>query len=105
MLKAEEITHHFAGGTYAKAIRLPAGFGMVQHKHTYDHLSILSAGRAIVEYDGVRTEYTAPAVITIKAGKNHGIEAQTECLWFCIHATDETDIDKVDASVIQKEKT
>lgn len=96
------IEHHFSSGVYAKQTMLPKGSFAVQHKHKHSHLSILASGRVLVCVDEEEKEYVAPACITIKAGKNHGVEALEDSVWFCIHATDETDINKVDQVVIAK---
>lgn len=95
-----QTVHHFAAGVYAKQMTLPKGHWAMKHVHDYDHLSILSQGTVVVEVDGVRHGYAAPACILIKAGQEHRIEALSDAVWFCIHATDETDPDKVDAVLI-----
>ena len=45
----------------------------------------------------------APACIEIKANVIHGIKAMSDCVWFCIHATDEKDPSKVDEILIRGE--
>jgi len=42
----------------------------------------------------------APACIEIRAGMTHGVKAITDCVWFCIHSTDEKDPSKVDDVLI-----
>lgn len=97
------IVHHFSDGVYAKQAKLPAGSEVLQHKHSYSHLSILAAGRVIVSAEGQEdTEYVGPACIEIRAGVHHSIRAIEDSVWFCIHATDETDPDKVDEVLISK---
>lgn len=94
------IEHHFLGGVYAKETHLPAGSVGVQHAHEYDHCSILSSGSAMVG-DGVEFRtYSAPAHIVIKAGVQHEVRALTDCVWWCIHATDETDPTKIDEVLV-----
>ncbi len=95
-----KIKHHFSGGVYAKQMRLPAGMWADTHEHVYDHMSILASGIVAVEIDGVKTIYTGPAVINIPAGKKHHIDALKDAVWFCVHATDETDVEKVDEVLI-----
>jgi quercetin dioxygenase-like cupin family protein len=97
------IKHHFSDHLYAKECFIPAGSILVQHKHEYDHLSILAKGRIKVDCDGVITEYEAPQCLNIIKGVNHGVLALTDCVWYCVHSTDETDPDKVDEVLIQKE--
>ncbi len=94
------IEHHFGGGVYAKEARVPAGVALHQHAHPYPHLSIISQGVALIELDGVRSEAHAPACLTIPAGVVHKITAVTPVVWYCIHATNETDPEKVDASIL-----
>lgn len=94
------IVHHFSDGIYARQMALPAGHFATTHAHEYDHLSILASGYAKVEVDGVFTEYRAPACINIAAGKHHQVIALTDIVWFCIHATEETDPDKLDEVLI-----
>ena len=94
------VAHHFSAGLYAKQMHLPAKHFAVSHAHAYDHLSILAKGDVSVEVDGVRTEYKAPACINILAGQHHTITAHEDSVWFCIHATQETDADKIDEVLI-----
>lgn len=95
--------HHFSAGVYAKQMSLPKGHMAVSHKHSYDHLSILATGVVTVQADGASRIYRAPACIEIKAGVEHAITALEDVTWFCIHATDETDPEKVDRVLIQQE--
>jgi len=94
--------HHFAAGVYAKEAFVPAGYEVSKHTHAYSHLSILASGKAMVVAGDVGTVYTGPACIEIKAGIAHHITAITDVVWFCIHATDETDVEKVDEVLITK---
>lgn len=94
------IAHHFGGGVYVKETRIPANMSLTQHVHEHDHLSVLVSGEVIVRVDGVLTQYTAPAVLTIAAGKAHEVVSLKDTVWLCIHATDETDPDKVDEVLI-----
>lgn len=98
-----KIRHYFSDGVYAKRMHLKAGYYVPTHKHIYDHLSILAKGKAIVEVDGVCTTYEAPTCIEIKAGKTHTITALEDITWFCIHATDEKNVDTIDESYIVKD--
>ena len=97
------IQHHFSSGVYAKQMHLPTGNTALSHKHAFDHMSILAMGIAVVVVDGKETVYTAPTCVEIKAGLEHSITALSDVVWFCIHATDEQDISKIDEIVIQKE--
>ena len=94
------ITHHFSDGLYAKQAVFPAGVAILKHTHDFSHLSILAKGKvAVMKGEDVEV-VEAPACIEIKAGMTHGVKALTDCVWFCIHATDEKDESKVDQVLI-----
>lgn len=97
-----KIRHYFSGREYAKQMTLPAGHFAETHEHRYDHISILAAGRVVVEIDGARSEMHAPDALVIPAGRKHRIEAVTDSVWFCVHATEETDPEKVDKVLIRE---
>ena len=94
------IVHHFSDHEYAKETRIPPGMELLQHVHGHSHLSILAQGTVIVTVDGVKTPYTAPACLTIAADKEHSVKALTHVVWYCVHATDCKDPDKVDEVLI-----
>jgi quercetin dioxygenase-like cupin family protein len=78
---------HFSTGLVAKEYHLPVGFHHEKHTHGYDHLSILAQGTVIVTTNGVKQEYTGPCCLEIKASEEHAVEALTDTVWYCIHAT------------------
>jgi len=78
-----QIKHHFSGREYAKQMTLPLG-------------------RVLVDIDGVRRELEGPDCIVIPAGRKHRIEALTDSVWFCVHATEETDPARVDSVLIKE---
>lgn len=95
------VTHHFSDGLYAKEVFVPEGTAILKHVHDFSHLSILASGRVVVMMEDTQKVVTAPACIEIKAGVTHGVKALTNCVWFCIHATDEKDASKVDDILIK----
>jgi hypothetical protein len=98
------VHHHFAGGVYAKETRIPAGHFVVSHKHPYDHLSILAAGRVRLEWAGEVRYLHGPIGVEIKKGVEHKVTALTDAVWYCIHATAETDPEKVDGVILGREE-
>jgi hypothetical protein len=97
------IEHHFSDGVYAKEMRIPAHHYVTKHVHDYDHLSILSIGEVLVDTGENKRRYVAPTCITIKKGVKHTITALEFSIWYCIHATDETDPRNVDRALIREE--
>lgn len=96
-----EISHHFGGGVYAKETRIPAGKVLEQHRHPHDHLSILARGTAVVRVDGVARLLAGPTCLVIQAGKVHEVEAVSEVIWYCVHATECTDPAQVDHELVE----
>jgi len=99
------IQHHFSSGVYAKETRIPAGFVLVQHAHKHDHLSILASGSVELVVDNVKSVVHAPGCLTIAAGKHHGIKSLTDVVWYCVHATNCTDENEVDETLIVSDNT
>lgn len=93
------IQHHFGGGTYAKEVRIKAGQTLIQHRHPYEHLSILASGTVDVIVDGHAKRYVGPTCLVIAAQKHHGVKAATNAVWYCIHATTLDDPEEVDEEV------
>lgn len=94
------IQHYFGGNVYAKETVIPAGYVLVQHKHRFDHLSILASGSVELMVDGVTSVVHAPACLTIKADKHHGVKSLTDVVWYCIHATECADADQIDEVLV-----
>ena len=94
------IKHHFSDGMYAKEAFIPSGQILVQHRHKFDHLSILAVGSVELAVDGVVTVLHAPACLTLKANTHHGVKSLTDVVWYCIHATDCTDEENIDDVLI-----
>lgn len=96
------IEHTFSGREYAKKMELPAGHYAETHEHLYDHISILAVGEVTVQIDGESSRYVGPTAMVILANKTHRIDAITDSVWFCVHATDEIDPEKVDQVLIKE---
>jgi quercetin dioxygenase-like cupin family protein len=99
---AENIHHHFTAGVYAKQLHIPAGSRLITHAHKYDHLSILASGSVLwTAGDAAPAAMRGPCVVQVPAGVTHSLYAITDAVWFCIHATDATDADQVDAAILE----
>lgn len=102
MQEIKNVEHYFSDGLYCKMMIIADGSEVVSHKHNYDHLSVLAKGCAIVEVDDEQYTFYAPSIINIKKGKRHSVRpVNGDAVWLCIHATDETDADKIDEVLIQ----
>lgn len=66
---------------------------LADHVHSYDHAHFVSAGAMRVHVNGQSTDYKAPALILIKAGLHHRMEAlEPGTIGHCIHALRSADM-------------
>lgn len=64
-----------------------AGDANEGHIHNYDHTTLLAYGSVRVHVNGNTTDFKAPQMIYIKAGKSHFIEALEDgTVAYCVHA-------------------
>lgn len=69
-----------------------AGDVMEGHTHVYDHQTLVASGSVAVEVDGFTTEFKAPQIIYIRAGKVHKLTAlEDNTVAYCIHPLKEND--------------
>lgn len=96
-----KITHHFGGGVYQKQTDFDAGEELTMHEHVHGHQSTLCKGWAEVTIDGQTEQHRGPAFFLVEAGRPHTVKALTAATWLCTHATDETDPDKIDETLVE----
>jgi len=99
------LTHIFSNGIYAREIYMPSGFIVIGHVHNTTHINIVSTGRALVYMDGVMVEVMAPFTFESKAGCRKVLYILEDMFWTTIHATDETDIEVLENTLIDKSKS
>jgi quercetin dioxygenase-like cupin family protein len=64
-----------------------AGDANEGHVHNYDHTTLLAYGSVRVHVNGQTTDFKAPQMIYIQAGKSHFIEALEDgTVAYCVHA-------------------
>ena len=85
----------FAPNVYAREMTIPTGVVLTGAVHKTCHLSILSKGQVRVVSDEGVIELTAPATLISQPGAKRAIFAISEAVWTTIHATTETDLDKL----------
>jgi len=91
----------FAPNIYAREMTIPAGVVLTGAVHKTCHLSILSKGQVRVVSDEGVIELAAPATLISQPGAKRAIFAISEAVWTTIHATTETDVDKLVAELTE----
>lgn len=98
------VAHHFGPGVYIREVTLPAGIIALGHSQRFKHLNILVTGKvAIMDGDKVRV-LEAPMIYVGEPGRKAGYVIET-CVWQNVYATEETDIDKLEAHFLDKSDT
>jgi hypothetical protein len=96
------VIHHFGPGTYVREVTLPAGILAIGHAQRFEQLNIMLTGKvAILGEDGKMKELTAPMIFVGPPGRKIGYVIE-ETTWLNVYATDERDIDKLEAHFLDK---
>lgn len=102
-LVRECVTRHtFAPGIYCREIDIPAGVLVVGKIHRHPTVNILAKGSVIVFAEGMAEPQLLHAPFTFVSGP--GVQkvgfAMTDATWINIHATEETDLAKIEEEFI-----
>jgi hypothetical protein len=88
-----QIRHLLADGIYIKAYAVPAGVKLYSKLFPDDHVTILAQGSVLLKNeDGTIINFVAPAHFKFPANKRLGVVTLQPSVWYCVHATDETDL-------------
>ncbi len=106
MLKHEQVScpvvHRFGPGIYIREVHIPAGTMAIGHAQRFEHTNVMLKGRVrILNDDGSKTELVAPLFFVGKPGRKIGYVIE-DMVWQNIYATNETDIDKLEATYLDK---
>ena len=95
-----EISHEFADGVCARTMRLLAGTTLVGKLHKTRHLFFILSGTALVSNEAGTRELVGPLMVASDPGEKRVIHAVTDVVWTNIHATNETDPERIESEVI-----
>jgi hypothetical protein len=89
------VWHHFAPGLYARKMLIRKGTVLTGAVHKTEHLCIISGDIEVSTDDGMKRITDAHAIIASKPGAKRAGYAHEDTYWTTVHATDETDLDKL----------
>ena len=95
-------THTFGGGMYARTIHIPKGTLLTGEIHNFEHLNIISKGDISVLTENGAQRIQAPYIMASPPGTKRVGFAHEDTVWTTIHATTETDVDKIREIFIAK---
>lgn len=97
------VKHNFAPGVYMREITMPEGAVVIGKTHRTSHLNIISKGECLVAINGIVTHIKAPYTFVSDENIKKVVFMISEVVWSTVHPTDETDLDKIEALVIDEE--
>lgn len=95
------VWHHFAPGLYARCMLIPAGVVLTGAVHKTEHLCIVSGHIDVTADDGVRKIDHPHFILSSKPGTKRAGFTHTDTYWTTVHATDETDLDKLVEELVE----
>jgi hypothetical protein len=95
-----DIEHIFSRGVYARKMLIPKGTILTGKMHKHKHLNIMLYGDIEIATDKGTKRIDKPCIFESKAGTKRAGFAHEETVWITIHATEETDIQKIEANEI-----
>ena len=94
------LVHMFAPGIYVRQITLPKDSICVGKIHKYEHPNFLMSGKVkVVTEDGGYEILEAPMVMISPAGTKRAVHALEDTVWVTVHATDDTDTDRIEKEI------
>ncbi len=95
--------HYFADGMYARRLYRSAGTLIVGKVHKREHFFVIARGSLIIWTEGGMKQLSAGAVIASKPGTKRVTLAMEDSIGITFHRTDKTNLDEVEAELIEPE--
>jgi len=96
-----DVRHHITdSGLYAREMIIPAGTVITGKIKKHEHISVISAGFVTEVTDAGLQRIKAPYTMISKPGTKRVVWAHETTVWTTIHASDETDLDKLEQDLI-----
>lgn len=94
------LTHEFADGIYKRTIYSPAGTLVVGMIHRHAHFCVITKGDVSVLTEDGPKRVQAPYMFRSPAGSKRMVYHHTDTEWTTFHATNETDIERIEQQII-----
>tara|TARA_R110000824_G_C15233132_1_gene679095 strand:+ start:12326 stop:12760 length:435 start_codon:yes stop_codon:yes gene_type:complete len=96
-----DVRHHITdSGLYAREMIIPAGTIITGKIKKHEHISVISAGFVTEVTDAGLQRIKAPYTMISKPGTKRVVWAHETTVWTTIHASEETDLDKLESELI-----
>jgi quercetin dioxygenase-like cupin family protein len=96
--------HYFSGGMYCRKVFRPAGTLIVGKIHKKDHLFMCASGEIIAWTENGMKKLCAGDIIESKSGTKRVTLAITDAVGITVHKTESTDLDEIEAELIEPDE-
>ena len=107
MPQAELQTEHYfsESGMYCRKVFRPAGTLIVGKVHKHHHLFLCAMGEIIAWTENGMKRLKAGDVVESKPGTKRVTLAVTDAIGMTVHRTDKTDLDEIEAELVEFDET
>ena len=100
-----ETDHYFADGMYCRVVTRKADTLIVGKTHKREHFYMVVSGAVAVIQDGAeRKVYRAPSILVSQPGTKRAVYALEDSVCLTVHRTDKTDLDEIEAELIEPDE-
>ena len=104
--QAEMVTeNYFSDGMYCRKLIRPAGTLIVGKVHKKDHFFMCVKGEIIAWSEKGMIKLNAGDIIQSKSGTKRVTLALTDAIGLTVHRTDKTDLNEIEAELIEEDDT
>lgn len=89
------VWHNFAPGLYARCMLIPKDTVLTGAVHRTEHLCIVSGDISVTTDDGMKRIAHPHFILKSKPGSKRAGYAHADTYWTTVHATTETDLDRL----------
>jgi hypothetical protein len=100
-----ETEHYFHAGMYCRKVTRAAGTLIVGKVHKQDHFFLCAKGEIVAWSEKGMVRLAAGDIIESKPGTKRVTLAITDAIGITFHKTDETDLDKIEAALVEPDAT
>lgn len=93
--------HYFADGMYCRKLIRPEGTVIVGKVHKKEHFFLCASGEIIAWTEKGMKHLKAGDVVESKSGTKRVTYALTNAIGITVHKTDKTDLDDIEAEIIE----
>jgi hypothetical protein len=99
------VVHRHGPGLYFREVQMPAGTFAIGHHQNYAQWNLFLQGRVtVIQDDGSLVELVAPMSFLGAPGRKVGY-VHEDVVWVNVYASDETDVEKLEAQFLTKSDT